>query len=147
MIFFDTTYLVRLYLDDKGCEEVRELAARQPLAGAWHAQAELLCTFHRALREGRLDAAGYQAQRGQFFRDQASAAFVWLPLSDETLKRLERVLAGMPVSVYLRAADAFHLACAAEHGFTEVYSNDRHLLAASAAFGLRGVNVIGNRGS
>lgn len=142
MIFFDTTYLVRLYLDENGCDAVRALAATKPVVSSWHAQAELLCTFHRAYREGRLDAEGYQAQRSQFLKDQSAAAFIWLPIAHTTLNRLDQMLADAPPTTFLRAADALHLACAAEHGYREVYSNDRHFLAAAPLFGLKGINII-----
>ena len=143
MIFFDTTYLVRLYLDEPGAAPVRALAKTLPIVSSWHAQAELLCTFHRAFREGRLDLEGYQAQRSQFYSDQAASAFKWLPISAPTLARLDLMLANAPAASFLRAADALHLACAAEHSFKEVYSNDRHFLAAAPFFGLKGINIIG----
>jgi predicted nucleic acid-binding protein len=47
----------------------------------------------------------------------------------------------LPRSAALRAGDALH-ATAAEHGFEEIYTNDRHLMAACPHFGLRGVDVI-----
>jgi|GEM_PF-2874688 len=34
MIYCDTSYLVRLYLDDPGCEEVRALCRVHPVAAA-----------------------------------------------------------------------------------------------------------------
>ena len=55
----------------------------------------------------------------------------WLPLTDAILDRIESVFATAPATSYLRAADAIHLATAAEHGFSEILSNDRHLLAAA----------------
>ena len=43
-----------------------------------------------------------------------------------------------PPEVPLRADDAIHTATALETGETEIWTNDRHLLAAVAHFGLAG---------
>jgi predicted nucleic acid-binding protein len=45
--------------------------------------------------------------------------------------------------LFLRAADAIHLATAAESGFRIVYSNDAHFLGAAKHFGIEARNVIG----
>ena len=46
------------------------------------------------------------------------------------------------------SGDALHLACAEEHGFQEVYTNDRHMLHAAKHFHVTGVNVLNvSRGS
>lgn len=50
--------------------------------------------------------------------------------------------ADLPPDAFLRAADALHLACASEHGFAEVWSNDRHFLAAAPHFELQARNLV-----
>jgi predicted nucleic acid-binding protein len=142
-LFFDTSYLVRLYLEDHGFEAVRELASISRVAAtARLAQAEVVGALHRAFRERGMEKHTFQAAVDQFVHDVKAGLFQWLPLTDGVQRRLERVFRDAPAAVFLRGADALHLACAAEHGFTEAHSNDRHFLAAASLFGLRGVNVI-----
>lgn len=50
-------------------------------------------------------------------------------------------MTGLSDQVTLRAADALHLTCAAEAGLKEIYSNDRHLVAAAPHFGLQPVTL------
>jgi predicted nucleic acid-binding protein len=141
--YFDTSYLVRLYLRDHGFEKVRELAASgTAITSAWHAQSEIVAAFHRAFREGRLPQGPHLAVMEQFINDSRDGFYHWLPLTDSIQQRLEQFFMKASNTTFLRAADALHLACAAEHGFTEVHSNDRHFLAAAPLFGLRGVNLI-----
>ena len=142
MIYFDTSYLVRLYYGDPGFDAVRKLAATDNIASAWHGQAEMLAAFHRKLREGAITSTRYAALLGQFESDDRQRAFQWLPQGRETLRRIARVYAGLPSKVFLRAADALHLAVAAENGFRTVHSNDGRFLAAAKHFGLSGRDVI-----
>ena len=142
--FFDSSYLVRLYLEDHGFAAVRKLAAEAPMvSSSWHAQSEIVAALHRAYREGRLEQGRYLDALEQFLSDSRDGHFHWLPLTDTVQQRLEQFFGKASSTTFLRAADALHLACAAEHGFKEVYSNDRHFLAATPFFELKGINVIG----
>jgi predicted nucleic acid-binding protein len=142
VIYLDTSYLVRLYYEDAGFVTVRELVATDHAACAVHGQAEILAAFHRKLREGAVTAKSYQAMLAQFEADREAGAFHWLPAGAEVLERISTVYAGLPRTVYLRGADALHLATAVVNGFKAIHSNDSHLLAAAAHFKLKGLNPI-----
>ena len=144
MIYFDTSYLVRLYYEDAGSDAVRALAATDDVACAAHGHAEMIAAFHRKLREGAIRPAAYAALLGQVGAHNQAGAFQWLPQGPEIFVRITEVYAGLPATVFLRAADALHLATAAEASLPVVYSNDVHLLAAARHFGIDGKNVIGN---
>ena len=142
MIYFDTSYLVRLYYEDPGADQVRALAASDHVACAAHGQAEMMAAFHRKLREGAIRPAAYSALVGQVEAHIEAGAFQWLPQDGEILSRVRHAYQRLSASVSLRGADAIHLATAAEAGFRMIYSNDTHLLAAAKHFGIEGKNVI-----
>ena len=142
MIYFDSSYIVRLYLDDPGWEAVRELSARAPVACCIHGYAEVVATIHRKFREGVFTRHQYRQVLEQFAVDCSEKGFRWLPLSLGVAARVAAGYETLPQTVFLRAADALHLACAAENRFREIYTNDQRLLAAAEHFGLKGINVI-----
>jgi predicted nucleic acid-binding protein len=143
VIYFDTSYLVRLYYADPGADAVRALATTDHVACAVHGQAEMIAAFHRKLREGAIRVPAYDALLGQVRAHIGVGAFQWLAQTDETMARIRNVFQKLPAAVFLRGADAIHLATAAEAGFRIIYSNDGHLLAAAKHFGIEGRNVVG----
>ena len=144
MAYFDTTFIIRLYVDQPGYVEVRQLAATgsEPVASASIGRSETMAALHRKLREGNLGTNDYQQLLNRLFADEKIGAFLWHPLTNAVMRRLEKVWPALPASVYLRSAEAIHLATAAENQHHVVYSNDRHFLAAAPAFGLTGRNPI-----
>lgn len=78
------------------------------------------------------------------FNEHATAGF-WnfIPSTADLLQRTAQVIRQLPATVPLRAGDAIHLASAMHAGEGEIWTNDRHLLAAAASIGLAGKSVVG----
>jgi predicted nucleic acid-binding protein len=143
MIYFDTAYVAKCYLNEHGSDEVRKLAAASKrVACCAFGRIELSATIHRNLREGKITRQQSRVIFDQFDLDESNHIWTWLPLTPELLVAAAERFRVMKPSTYLRAADALHLACVLEHGFMEIFTNDRHLLAAATAFKIKGCNVI-----
>lgn len=143
MLYFDTTYLYRVYSMEPGHEAVKALlAGSDKISTAWHGRAEFASILLRKRREGSDTPEHLDALNAQFQKDCETGLIELLPLPEAVMLRLETTLRNAPANTNIRAADALHLACAAEHGFDQVHSNDRHFLNAAGLFGLKGLNVI-----
>jgi predicted nucleic acid-binding protein len=101
----------------------------------------LACVFQRHVRESQLTRAQATRLRDLFLADVQDDIWSLVPISERFLFRVESLMRTVPRSLYLRAGDAIHLTAAQGAGFTEIWSNDRHLLKAAPAFGLVGKSV------
>ena len=138
-IYFDGAYIAKCYLHEPDALGVRRLARESDgVSTSALSIAEVACTFHRHLREGTLTAKTSALLREQFLEDVRSETFFLVPLTEHVVRRVEFLTRSLPATVYFRAGDAIHIVSAEEAGFDEIWTNDRHLLAAAAHFGLKG---------
>jgi predicted nucleic acid-binding protein len=98
-------------------------------------------SVHRRLRENHLFPQEAAAVWNLFESDERSGLWHWLAVTESVVRRGCNAFEKPDATVFLRASDALHLACAAENQFSEIYSGDRILLQAAPHFGLKGVNV------
>lgn len=141
-LYFDTAYVAKCYLNEEDSGPVRNLAfSADALYSSLWCIAELACVFQRHIRESQLTRAQAARLRDLFLADVEDGVWSLVPISELFLLRVESLIRALPGPVYLRAGDAVHLASAQGASFTEIWSNDRHLLKAAPAFGLIGRSV------
>lgn len=142
-MYLDSAYIAKFYVNEPDAPAVRQLIQRataQIHSSAW-AIAEVSCVFHRHVREGSLSVAQGR-QLVDLFRTHAESGWWHLtPVSDPLLRTTATLIRGLPKTVPLRAGDAVHLATALDLGEADIWTNDRHLLAAAAHVGLAGRSV------
>jgi len=140
--YFDSAYIAKCYVNEPDSARVRSLL--QGSGGAHSsslARAEVAATFLRHLREGSLTPKQTSALQADFVSDLAAGVWTMVPVSDDFMARVAARLAQVPPVTLVRAGDAVHLCAAAEAGFSDVWTNDRHMLGAARAFGLQGRSV------
>jgi len=141
MVYVDTSVLVPLFLNEPHSVAAADWYARERselVAAAW-----CIPEFASALgikqRTGAIDAQQAQGAWTRFER-MVAADLRLLPVEPTHFHRAAELV--LDASSALRAGDALHLACARDAGLKEIYSHDRHLLAAASHFGLKGRDVI-----
>lgn len=105
--YFDTSALVKLYVEEEGSELVADYSRRCIfVATSKVAFAEARAAFARARREGILDVQAYRHVVDSFNEDWP--AYFALGVSDSVLQRVNTLVDKYP----LRGFDALHLASA-----------------------------------
>ncbi|HYN13675.1 MAG TPA: type II toxin-antitoxin system VapC family toxin [Burkholderiales bacterium] len=142
MSYFDSAFIVKFYLDEPESNAIRLLAES---IGEVHCvqlgRLEAASAFHRKWREGAFTDVAFREVSGQLADDCAAGLWQWLPVTAALVEAASAAIRRLPRTLFLRSADALHLTCAREHGFEEIYSNDRNVLAAARHFKLKGVDA------
>ena len=141
-MYLDSAYIAKFYVNERDSQPVRDLipTANELLSSAW-ATGEVACAFHRHLREGSLSPSQFRQLLDAFLDDVEAGFWTLLPVDAKLLRRTALLIGAAPPTVYLRAGDAIHLATVQDAGEREIWTNDRHLLAAAAHFGIAGRSV------
>ena len=122
--------------------QIRQLVAgvSSVRSSVW-AIAEFHGVLHRHIRERNLDPTDAKGLSLRFSTHLRDGLWVLAPVEEMLLRRTGALLIEAPDNRFLRTADAVHLATASELGEAEIWTNDRHMLAAAPYFGLQGRSV------
>lgn len=143
MIYFDAAYIAKCYLNEPGADRVREVAyGANGLASCELARLEFASILKRHLRERYVTRRDVTAILKEFEDDEKNGVWQWFGVTSALLERARKAVLEVPSTVFVRSVDAVHLACAEEHGFEAVYTNDRHMLQAARYFRVIGVDVL-----
>ena len=105
------------------------------------ALAEFHAVLHRRIREGSCSRADARDLASRFSTHIVDGLWNLIPVTEGVLRRTSALILSAPQDLFVRTADAVHLGTAQEAGEREVWTNDRHMLAAAPYFGLLGRSV------
>jgi predicted nucleic acid-binding protein len=138
-MYLDSAYIAKYYLNERDAEAVRRLiqGAESLVSSEW-SLVEVTCAFHRHLRQGHLTTSQYQDLSRAFRKHIREELWILIPLTSRLLSRVGAAMDSLTSHVYLRSGDAVQLITAQDAGESEVWTSDRHMLAAAPHFGLTG---------
>jgi predicted nucleic acid-binding protein len=141
-MYLDSAYIAKYYVNEPDAAAVRKLIrkATDVTSSAW-ALIEVTCVFHRHVREGSLTSAQGRELIDLFRAHVESDLWNLVPVTEALLRTTATLIRGLPQITPLRAGDAIHLATALDAGEPEIWTNDRHLLAAATHVGIAGRSV------
>ena len=141
-LYLDSAYIAKCYLPEPGGRQVRQMVhgENELHSSAW-CLAEMACLFHRQIREKRLTRQQVSQLENHFHQDVENGIWTLWPVSEALLRSVAVAVRHLAPEVFLRTGDAIHLVTAGHAGFSDIWSNDRHLLRAAPHFGLQGRSV------
>ena len=130
-VFFDTSALIKRYIDEDGSDAVFGICQQaDKLAISIICPTEMISTLNRLVRENTLTQEDYQQVKGILFSEMEDVEIV--PILPEVVRNSIHALEKNT----LRAMDAIHIGCASTIKPDLFVSADKRQLAAAEQSGL-----------
>lgn len=134
--FFDSSALVKRYVEEPGSERVEALCQQSTaLAVSAICLPEMISTLCRLRREGILTSNGYARAKREILEDLKDAT-----ICDITPSVIAQAIRLLETNV-LRAMDALHIGCALEWEAQVFISSDHRQIVSAQKAGLQVVSV------
>jgi uncharacterized protein len=141
-LYFDTSYIAKFYFNEPESSRVRDLVQKaDAIYSSLWAFAEFHAVLHRRVREGSVSQINASDLASRFSAHIGDGLWNLIPVTEGLLRRTSTLMLSAPRELFIRTADAVHLTTAQEASEREVWTNDCHMLAAAAYFGLSGRSV------
>jgi predicted nucleic acid-binding protein len=141
-VYFDTSYIAKFYFNEPESPQVRQLVRR---ADSIHSSLWPFAEFHavieRRMREGLFAPNDARDLASRFSEHIEEGLWTLVPVNEALVRRTGALIVSAPRNLFIRTADAVHLATANEIGERHVWTNDRRMLAAASYFGVTGRSV------
>ena len=141
-MYLDTTYIAKFYFNEPESPRVRELVRKaDTIHSSLWALAEFHAVIHRRLRDSSSSPDSFSINdardlASRFSEHIEQGLWIFVPVHEALLRRTSALIVSAPRDLFIRTADAVHLVTAHDVGEREVWTNDRHMLAATGYFGL-----------
>lgn len=138
-MYLDSCYIAKFYLNEPDSQRVRDTITRANtlISSVW-AIGEVTCAFHRHLRDGNLNAIQYRELMAAFLDHARDGIWMFIPVTERLLTKMANLIGSLPPNIRVRTGDAVHLTTALDLSEREIWTSDRHILAAAEHFGLTG---------
>jgi predicted nucleic acid-binding protein len=142
-MYCDSAYIAKYYVYETDAIAVRKAMEEAPYvcSSAW-AVVEVTSALQRHVREGTMTVDQGHEIIDQFRSDVDEGLWNLIPVTEILVRKTARLYRVLPANLPLRAGDAMHVATALDADEPELWTNDRHLLAAANHFGLIGRSVL-----
>ena len=136
-MYLDSAYIAKYYLNEPDAETVRDAIhrARSLVSSEWSV-VEVGYAFHRHFRQGALSELQYRELLHAFRKHIEDGPWDLVPLDGRLIRRVSTVMDSLPSHLFLRSGDIVQLISAQEAGEQEIWTSDKHMLAAASHFGL-----------